>query len=455
MNAVLTPTLAELAGDLATGKISSRELVEAALGRIADPEGQGALIFISVDGKGARAAADAQDALRRKSNAPSEFAGIPISVKDLFDLEGQVTTAGSKVLADAAPAKADAVAIARLKAKGFVVLGRSNMTEFAYSGVGLNPHYGTPLNAFDRATGRVPGGSSSGAALSVADGICALGIGTDTGGSCRIPAAYNGIVGFKPTARRVSKEGVFPLAQSLDSIGPLARSVQCCASADAIMAGDWDGNLSSGPSRKLRVGVLQSLVLDQLDAAVSEDFNNCLGMLREAGMDVEPVHFPELLELPRLQQRASLVGIEAYQVHRQRLGARGDEYDPRVSGRLRSVSTALAVDYLDLVSARRGMIEAFAKLAADYDALVWPSVANVAPPIAALSRDDEYARLNGVSLRNAAVVNFVDGCAVTIPMNHANQAPTGLMICGGGGFDQQILAAAARCAGLVSGHLSQ
>ena len=244
-------TLAGLAFDLGAGRCSARSLVEASLAAIADPSGEGSRAFITVDDQGARATANHMDLLRRAGRQPSRFAGIPFSVKDLFDLAGEVTTAGSKVLAGARPASADAVAIARLKAQGFIVMGRTNMTEFAYSGVGLNPHYGTPRSPFDRQTGRIPGGSSSGAAVSVADAMVSLGIGSDTGGSCRIPASYCGITGYKPSHGRVPLSGAYPLSSSFDSIGPLANSVACCAAADAIMAGDWDGAIPvrSAPGR--------------------------------------------------------------------------------------------------------------------------------------------------------------------------------------------------------------
>ena len=239
----MLPTLAAVAGDLQSGKASSQKLAEQALARIADPAGQGAACFIRIDPDSILAAAKYQDRLRKAGRAPSTFAGIPIAVKDLFDLAGEVTTAGSIVLANNEPAKADAPAIAALKSAGFVVIGRANMTEFAYSGVGLNAHYGTPLSAYDRKTGRIPGGSSSGSAVAVADGMAVLGIGSDTGGSCRIPAAYNGIVGFKPSVGRVSTSGAFPLSSSFDTVGPMGASVQCCATADSIMSGEWDGKL--------------------------------------------------------------------------------------------------------------------------------------------------------------------------------------------------------------------
>ncbi len=272
-----------LAGELREGKTTSRELVEKALARISDPAGEGARAFIKVDAEGARAASDFQDQLRRRGFQPSPFAGIPISVKDLFDLAGEVTTAGSKVLKDAAPAVADAPAIAALKSAGFVVMGRTNMTEFAYSGVGLNPHYGTPRSSYDRKTGRIPGGSSAGAAVAVADQMCAVSIGTDTGDSCRIPAAYNGIVGYKPSTGRVSTQGAYPLSARFDTVGPLGNSVACCAAVDALMAGDWSGRIEATGISALRIGVLKTAVLEGLDAEVASAYDRALARISAAG----------------------------------------------------------------------------------------------------------------------------------------------------------------------------
>ena len=223
------PTLATLAADLDSGRTTSRKLVEECLARIADPAGEGPRAFIHVDREAALTAADAMDRLRKVNAVPSRFAGIPISIKDLFDIKGQVTRAGSRALDDSPAAEHDAASVARLRQAGFVLIGRTNMTEFAYSGIGINPHFGTPKGGWNRAVGHVPGGSSSGAAVSVLDGMAHGALGTDTGGSCRIPAAYNGIVGYKPTQRRVPLDGSVPLSFSLDSIGPLARSVACCA----------------------------------------------------------------------------------------------------------------------------------------------------------------------------------------------------------------------------------
>src|ERR1700742_3638098 len=230
------PTLATLADDLESGRTSARKLVEDCIVKIADPSGEGQRTFIHVDKDAAIAAADAMDRLRKAKAAPSRFAGIPISIKDLFDIRGQVTRAGSRALDDSAPAEKDATVVARLRCAGFIVIGRTNMTEFAYSGIGINPHYGTPKSAWQRSVGHVPGGSSSGAAVSIADRMAYGALGTDTGGSCRIPAAYNGIVGYKPTQNRIPLDGGVPLSFMLDSFGPLARTVECCAVLDAVLA---------------------------------------------------------------------------------------------------------------------------------------------------------------------------------------------------------------------------
>src|SRR5712672_2895596 len=233
-----TPTVAALADDLANGRSSAGKLVEECLARIGDPAGEGQRAFIHDDKQAALEAADAMDRLRKANAAPSPFAGIPVSIKDLFDIKGRVTRAGSRALEDSAPSEADAPVVARLRRAGFIVIGRTNMTEFAYSGIGINPHFGTPKGAWNRSEGHVPGGSSSGAAVSIADRMAYGALGTDTGGSCRIPAAYNGIVGFKPTQRRVPLDGGVPLSFTLDSFGPLGRTVGCCAVLDAVLANE-------------------------------------------------------------------------------------------------------------------------------------------------------------------------------------------------------------------------
>src|SRR3954463_10397690 len=255
-------TLKKLAEDLESGRTTSRKLVEACLARIADPSGEGQRAFIHVDKDAALAAADAMDGLRKVKAAPSRYAGIPISIKDLFDIKGQVTRAGSRALDDSPPAEQDAPTVARLRRAGFVVIGRTNMTEFAYSGIGSNPHFGTPKGVWQRDTGHVPGGSSSGAAVSVADGMAHGALGTDTGGSCRIPAAWNGIVGSKPTQRRVPLDGAVPLSSTLDSIGPIARTVKCCAAMDAVLAGEPLPTLQPRSVKGMRLAVPTTIALD-------------------------------------------------------------------------------------------------------------------------------------------------------------------------------------------------
>src|SRR5262249_29275217 len=275
-------SITEAAAMIAAGA-KRRALVEECLARIDDQAGEGARAFLKVHADEARAAADFYDHLHAAGRAPSPFAGIPISVKDLFDVAGDVTTAGSVILRDAPPAQHDAPAIARLRAAGFIAIGRTSMTEFAFSGLGINPHYDTPRNPYDRAAARIPGGSSSGAAVSVTDGMAFGAIGTDTGGSCRIPAALCGIVGFKPTAHRVPTQGAFPLSTSLDSIGPLAATVECAAVLDAVLAGEPIAPLQPFPVPGLRLAVPQTMVLDNLEPAVSGAFDAALTLLRKAG----------------------------------------------------------------------------------------------------------------------------------------------------------------------------
>jgi aspartyl-tRNA(Asn)/glutamyl-tRNA(Gln) amidotransferase subunit A len=430
-----------LAAELAAGKTSSQALVEDALTRIAAPSGEGARAFLRTHRESALAEARANDALRAHGIVPSPLAGIPISVKDLFDVVGGITRAGSKVLADSAPATTDATVVRRLRQAGAIIVGRTNMVEFAFSGLGLNPHYGTPKNPWDRATGRIPGGSSSGAAVSVSDGMVAMGLGTDTGGSVRIPAALCGLTGFKPTARRIPTDGTFPLSTTLDSIGPIARSVACCALVDSILAGEALQVPLALPLKGLRLGVLQDYVLDGLDSAVAASFGAALTRLSQAGALVSEVRFEALRRLPQINQKGGLVVAEAYAVHRELLARRQAEYDPRVASRTLRGADISAADYIDVLTQRAAMIAASARVAAPYDALLMPTVIMVAPAIAPLEADDQlYGKTNLALLRNPSVVNFLDGCALSIPCQEPDTAPVGLMVVGQGGGDQRLLA---------------
>ena len=429
-------TILDIKADLANGRTSSRELIEAALAQIADPAGEGARTFVKVYGDSARAVADAQDRLRKAGYIASPLAGLPVSLKDLFDVSGERTLAGSKALGDSPPAVHDAPVVSRLRAAGAVLIGRTNMTEFAFSGVGINPHYGTPGNPYDRRL--IPGGSSSGAAVSVSDGGAVIAIGTDTGGSVRIPAALCGIVGFKPTQERIPRDGVTPLSTTLDSIGPLANSVACCAVADAILAGEPPIVAPAIPVESLRLGVPQTYVLEGLEAEVASAFANGCTILSRAGARIVDLPLSELAELPAINASGGFAPIEAYAWHKPLLERHGSEYDPRVRTRIERASGMTAVEYIRLRAARADLINRVAARTSGFDALLMPTVAITAPPIAAFERDEDYRRLNALLLRNTSVINFLDCCAITVPIQTAGP-PVGLMIVGEHGADGHLL----------------
>lgn len=446
-------TLLECALELEQGTLTARTLVEECLAKISDPAGEGARAFLSVSAETARASADAQDALRRVGRHHGRFAGIPIAVKDLYDVAGEVTRAGSRVLADAAPASAHAPTITRMLAAGFTLLGRTNMTEFAYSGIGTNPHYGTPLNPWDRASKRIPGGSSSGSAVAVADGMAVVALGSDTGGSCRTPAALCGIVGFKPTARRVPLEGVVPLSSSLDSLGPLGASVACCAHVDAILAGEQEPVIHTRPVSGLRLAVPARIVRDAMDSDVSAAFDRAIRRLGEAGAHIVDVDFGPLAEIAKATGKGGFSAPEAYAWHRDLL-ARGQHlYDPRVAGRIALGAETRAADYLDLITARRRIGSAMNVLTQDYDALLMPTCPIVAPRIDELADDAEYLRLNSLLLRNTNLVNFLDRCAISLPCQARGEAPVGLMLVGETCGDADLLAVASGVEAVISSGL--
>ena len=442
-------TLRALAEDLQVGSTSSVELVEAALAAIDHPQGEGSRVFLRVDHTSTRWAARQADRARRSGRARSPFLGIPISIKDLFDIKGQVTRAGSKLLADSAPAAADAMAVQRLRNAGFVIVGRTNMTEFAYSGLGLNPHYGTPLNPYDRERGRIPGGSSSGAAVSVTDGMAAAAIGTDTGGSCRIPAAMCGLVGYKPTASRVPLDGVLPLSPSLDSVGPLARSVDCCAVLHATMSGATAAAPVRREPRALKLGVLRNVVFDDLDPIVAAVFDRALRLFSERRVSVVDVDFPPLNDLAELNAKGGLAAAEAYAWHRRHLQDRGHLYDPRVRARILKGAEQSAADYIDVVLARRSMVAKAKAAMHGFDGLIYPTVPIIAPLLATLDADAEYARINALALRNPSVANFLNTCAISIPIHQGDEAPVGLNILGHAGRDEELLSVAASLEALL------
>jgi aspartyl-tRNA(Asn)/glutamyl-tRNA(Gln) amidotransferase subunit A len=446
-------TLTALADRLARGETTSRVLVEACLERIADPAGEGQRAFVRLHAAAARQAADAQDQLRAAGLAPHPLAGLPISIKDLFDEAGQVTRAGSVVLDDQPPAAHDAPAVARLKAAGLIVLGRTNMTEFAFSGLGLNPHHGTPLNPWDRESGRIPGGSSSGAAVSVTDGMAHAALGTDTGGSCRIPAALCGLVGIKPTAGRVPTAGVFPLSWSLDSVGPLTRSVADGAWLDAILAGTpFLEPPEAMPLAGLRLAVARTRMLDDLDATVSGAFERALGRLSRAGAHVVDAPADLFDGLEAAAAGGGLAAAEAFALHRDRLAdaERAAAYDPRVRVRIEAGAALSAADLVDIQRARAAFIAHTARALAPFDALIAPTTPTVAPTLDALRRDADYVEANRLMLRNPSTINLMDGCALSLPCHEAGTAPVGLMLAAPGGADRRLLAVARAVEAVVS-----
>ena len=435
----MSQTLIELQGALASGRTSSLALTEAALARAQASDGEGARVFTRLYAERALKAARASDALRQAGFARSPIEGLPISIKDLFDVAGDVTMAGSVALDDAPPASANAPVVERLVAAGAVIVGRTNMTEFAFSGLGLNPHYGTPLNPFDRAAGRIPGGSSSGAAVSVSDDMAAAAIGTDTGGSVRIPAALCGLTGFKPTARRVSRDGALPLSTSLDSIGPIARSVACCAMLDAILSGTGENLLGEASLAGLRLAVPKTVALDGMDTVVAANFEAALGTLSRAGAQISEIAVPEFAQLGAINAKGGLVAAEAWHWHRELIQRAGDRYDPRVRMRILRGREISAADYIDVLAARAAWIDAVEAWIAPFDALVMPTVPVVAPRIDELADDAVFGATNLLILRNPTLINFLDGCGVSVPCHRPGEAPVGLMVAGVAGRDRAVL----------------
>ncbi len=441
-------TIASAVADLEAGKTTARKLVEACLERIEAPEGEGKRTFVRVYADEARASADAMDALRRVGRAPGKLAGIPISVKDLFDVAGERTAAGSRVLAEANPASRHAVVIERCLAAGLVLVGRTNMTEFAFSGIGINPHFGTPRSPWEREPGpdgggRIPGGSSSGAAVSVADGMGLAALGTDTGGSCRIPAAFCGIVGYKPTARRVPLDGVLPLSPSLDSVGPLARSVGCCAAVDAVLAGERLPAVRPMELRGLRLAVPGNVVLDGMEPAVAEAFNRALNRLSNLGVRVTHLTFPQFERIAQANATGGFAAAEAHSWHREFLADSAEVYDPRVRVRIQRGESMTAGDMIRLLAARRAIIASMDEATAPFDAVAMPTAPIVPPRIDSLGDDADYARLNALALRNTSLGNFLDRCAISLPCHRPGEAPVGFMLMGETGGDSRLMALAA------------
>ena len=396
---------------------------------------------------------DAAQAEARQGPPGLPMAGWPVSVKDLFDQEGEVTAAGSLALKDAPPARADAPAVARLRAAGAVVVGRTNMTEFAFSGVGINPHFGTPANPADPVTPRIPGGSSSGAAVSVAAGAARLGLGSDTGGSIRIPAALCGIVGFKNTARLVPSTGAFPLSTTLDTVCAMTRNVR-----DAIVAHEVLANCkvaaSSKPLADYRLAVATTQMLDSADPTVARAFERTVKLLRDAGAKVVEITLGQIKGLGSIQSTGGFSAAEAYAAHRGLLERQGPRYDPRVRVRIERGAAMKAWEYIELHAARAAWVAEVEQALQGFDAVLSPTSPIVAPAIADLApgaeRDEAFFRVNALLLRNTSVVNMLDGCAISLPCHTSGELPVGLMAWHGAMRDDTILQLALQVEHLLS-----
>jgi len=407
---------------------------------VIDPRGEGARTYLTLYPNAARAAADAADNRHRTGSQLGPLDGVVVSIKDLFDVAGEPTRAGSKVLVDAPPATVDAPVVQRLRKAGAVIVGKTNMSEFAFSGVGTNPHYGTPGNPADRL--RIPGGSTSGGAVAVADGMCEIAIGTDTGGSTRIPAALCGLVGYKPTKLRVPTEGAYPLSPTLDSVGPIARSVDACAKADAIIAGGDPWLLERVPLQGMRFGIPQGLPLRDLDQTVATSFEAVIAAIGRSSVTLSEPQFSIFDDMARVVSVATFAVVESYRIHGERLVTRAADYDPFVRARIERGAAVSAADYARMVDDRGKLVRAMDALLSDYDVLVLPATPIVAPTIAEVSTPAGFSARNQLLLRNTQIANFFDLCAISLPMPRTAGLPTGLMLFGRHGQDRRLFSVA-------------
>lgn len=443
-------TLVQIATGLASGETCSRTLLDQCLENAKSSAGEGERVFVKLYEEVAIAQAEAVDKARKLGVQLSPYAGIPISIKDLFDVAGETTLAGSKALASRPVAVSDAPVIQRLRQAGFVIIGKTNMTEFAYSGLGINEHYGTPKNPYDRESGRIPGGSTSGGAVSVTDAMAYATLGTDTGGSCRIPAALTGIVGFKTTSSRIPQDGLVPLSSTQDAVGPLANSVQCCSVLDSILTGESSATVTSAPIKGLRLAALQNYVLDGLDEKVGESYSRTLGRLANAGVQIVEISCQQIEELPAINAKGGFVGAEAFAWHRNILKTKAELYDPWVRSRFEAGKSQSAADYLEVVAARIRLRREVDRLSGDFDCLLMPTVPVIAPTLSDMENKDLSLAMNKLLLRNTSIANFLDRCAISIPCHEQGTAPVGLMLMGETNGDRRLLSIAAGIEQLLS-----
>jgi aspartyl-tRNA(Asn)/glutamyl-tRNA(Gln) amidotransferase subunit A len=430
-------------------QVSARDRLEQALSRIADPKGEGRRACLTVYAEAARTAADVADARAWAGMPLGPLDGAILSIKDLFDVAGEVTRAGSKVLlAEGKVATADAPAVARLRVAGAVIVAKTNMTEFAFSGVGLNPHFGTPGNPTDRS--RIPGGSTSGGAVAVADGMCEIAIGSDTGGSTRIPAALCGIVGWKPSKQRVPTEGAFPLSTTLDSIGPMARTVADCARADAVMAGETWRELEPVALQGLRIGIPLGLPFENLDREVETASADAMVRIEKAGARFSEEAIPLFDDMMEINAKGGFSPAEAYAIHRERLKSCGQDIDPNVRMRIERGSTITPAVCAEMIAARQRLVRAMDARLSDLDVLVLPTTAIRAPKMSEVASPETFGRNNMLLLRNPAMVNFFDLCAISLPIP-GTVHPVGLMLVARNGHDRRLFNIAAAVERLFAG----
>ncbi len=432
--------LTEARRQLMAGSVSAGALLERSIAAAQTP--RAAPAFVSSSFAAARAAAADADRALRAGRDPGSLAGLAVSIKDLFDVAGEVTAAGSTILRDAAPAREDAPAVARLRHAGAALIGRTHMSEFAFSGVGLNPHLpvlANPATLDLDPTPRVPGGSTSGGAASVATGAAWAALGSDTGGSIRIPAALQGLVGFKSTARLVPIDGAVPLSTTLDTVSAMTRSVRDAVLLHEVLA-SRSVSLERRPLGQRRFAVPSRVMLEGLDETAGQAFQRSLATLSAAGARIETIELAPLAELAAIHAVASFPAAESWAFHRRWMPQREAEYDPRVARRIRRGETISAAEYIDLVAARRDWIARIGRAIEGFDALLSPTVPIVAPPLAPLAEDDDaFFATNNLLLRNPSSVNFLDGCALSLPCHRAGELPVGLMVWHGAGRDDAIL----------------
>jgi aspartyl-tRNA(Asn)/glutamyl-tRNA(Gln) amidotransferase subunit A len=420
---------------------TARDRLEAAFARIDDPAGEGSRTFIKVNKDSARAMADASDARRAQGQTLGPLDGRIVSIKDCIDVQGERTQAAAKSMRDQPLATEDAPVVARLRRAGAILIGRTNMSEFAFTGLGLNPHFGNPGNPADRS--RCPGGSSSGAAVSVADGMAEIGLGTDTGGSVRTPAAFCGLVGYKPTKARVPTDAVFPLSFALDSIGPLAKSVADCAATDAVLAGIEPWHIEAPIPGSIRLAVAKGPALGDLEPAVEAAFAAGLKKIAAAGVSLGDLDLTPVDHMRRAGALGGLVPAESHFIHRDRMKERADEYDPVVRARIKIGAAMSGADVIGVQRIFEDGLKAMDAALQGFDGVLMPTTPIVAPKIAAVSVSVEaFLAENGKALRNTYLGNFHGLCAISLPLP-VSGLPVGLMILARANTDKRLLALSA------------